>query len=54
MFGLVTTIIEVIGAAFIATGVGICFGFGAGLITAGILVIAGSIMATNATERGVE
>ena len=46
MFGLITTIIEAIGALCIAVGVGICFGLGAGLIAGGILAIAGSYLAS--------
>ena len=49
MFGLISTIIEIAGALSIAVGVGICFGLGAALITAGILAIAGSFLAS----RGV-
>lgn len=46
MFGLMTTLIEIAGATCIAVGFGICFGFGAGLIVAGILAIAGSYLFT--------
>lgn len=54
MFGLITTIIEIAGALLIATGVGLCFGIGAGLIAAGILTIAGSFLATRAMEGVAE
>ena len=50
MFGLITTIIEIVGALLISTGVALCFGIGAGLIAAGILTIAGSFLATRALE----
>ena len=46
MFGLITTMIEAIGALSISIGVGLCFGLGAGLIAGGILAIAGSYLAT--------
>lgn len=46
MFGLITTIVEIIGAVAISVGVGICFGLGAGLIVSGILAIAGSYFAS--------
>lgn len=54
MFGLITTIIELVGAILIAVGVGICFGLGAGLIAAGILILAGSYLATTVVERSAE
>lgn len=46
MFGIITTIIETVGAILISVGIGICFGIGAGLIAAGILTIAGSFLAS--------
>lgn len=49
MFGLITTIIESVGALSIAIGVGLCFGLGAALIVGGALLIAGSFLAS----RGV-
>lgn len=49
MFGLITTIIEAVGALSIAIGIGLCFGFGAALIAGGALLIAGSYLAS----RGV-
>lgn len=54
MFGIITTVIETIGALLIATGVGLCFGLGAGLIAAGVLAIAGSFLATRAMEGVAE
>jgi hypothetical protein len=41
----VTTLAEIVGAGFIASGVGVIFGLGACLIVAGLLIIAGSYMA---------
>lgn len=46
---LVSTSVEILGAALISIGFGVCFGLGAALIVAGILIIAGSYIAT----RGV-
>jgi hypothetical protein len=46
---LVSTLIELLGAALITAGVTISLGLGAGLIIAGILTIAGSYLAS----RGV-
>ena len=46
MFGIITTIIETVGALLIAIGVGLCFGLGAGLIAGGALAIAGSFLAS--------
>lgn len=46
MFGLITTIIEILGAVCISTGVGLCFGLGAALIAAGVLLLVGSYFAT--------
>ena len=54
VFGLITTITETVGALLIAIGVGICFGLGAALIVGGELILAGSYLATVASERGVE
>lgn len=50
VFGLITTAIEVIGASLISVGVGICFGLGAALIVGGILIIAGSVLASRAGD----
>ena len=49
MFGLISTIIEAIGGALVVAGIGVCFGIGAALIGAGVLLIAGSVLAS----RGV-
>jgi hypothetical protein len=46
--------IEILGATLISIGVGLCFGLGAGLISAGVLIVTGSFLATAATERGAE
>lgn len=54
VFGLITTVIELVGAILIAVGVGLCFGLGAGLIAAGILILAGSYLATTVVERSAE
>lgn len=54
MFGLITTIIEATGAILIAVGIGLCFGLGAALIAGGVLLLAGSYLATIASERGIE
>jgi hypothetical protein len=54
VFGIITTVIEITGALLIATGVGLCFGLGAGLIAAGILAIAGSFLATRTMEGVAE
>jgi hypothetical protein len=54
VFGIITTIVEISGATLIAVGIGLCFGLGAALITGGILILAGSYLATVATERSAE
>ena len=54
MFGIITTIVEISGATLIAVGIEICFGLGAALIAGGILILAGSYLATVATERSAE
>jgi hypothetical protein len=54
VFGIITTVIEVIGALLVSTGIGMCFGLGAGLIAAGVLVITGSFLATRAMEGVAE
>jgi hypothetical protein len=41
----ITTITELIGATMISVGLGIIFGFGAALISGGILIVIGSILA---------
>jgi hypothetical protein len=46
VFGLITTTIEVLGAISISVGVGFCFGLGAALIAAGVLLLVGSYLAT--------
>ena len=40
----ITTLGEVIGATSLSVGVGLCFGLGAGLIAAGVLILTGSIL----------
>jgi hypothetical protein len=47
VFGLITTIIEILGAVLIATGIGIIFGIGAACIAAGTLLLVGSYFATS-------
>ena len=54
MFGIITTIVEISGATLVAVGIGLCFGLGAALIAGGILILAGSYLATVATERSSE
>lgn len=41
----ITTITETIGATMISVGIGVIFGIGAALITGGILIVVGSILA---------
>lgn len=47
MFGLITTIIEILGAILIAVGIGIILGIGAACIAAGVLLLAGSYFVTS-------
>ena len=46
MFGLLTTIIEIVGAILITIGIALLLGVGAACITAGVLAIAGSYFAS--------
>jgi hypothetical protein len=41
----ITTVTELIGATMISIGLGIIFGLGAALLTGGILILVGSILA---------
>jgi len=41
----ITTIAELIGATMISVGLGVMFGVGAALVTGGILILVGSILA---------
>jgi hypothetical protein len=47
VFGLITTIIEILGAILIAVGIGIILGIGAACIASGVLLIAGSYFVTS-------
>lgn len=42
MIDYLTTFAEVVGASCIAVGIGLAFGFPFGLISAGVLILAGS------------
>ena len=44
--------IEIAGATMITSGIGLCFGLGAALISGGTLILAGSYLATRATDEG--
>lgn len=46
VFGLLTTIIEIVGAILITIGIALLLGVGAACITAGVLAIAGSYFAS--------
>ena len=46
MFGLLTTIIEIVGAILITIGIALLLGVGAACITGGVLAIAGSYFAS--------
>lgn len=48
---LITTAAEILGATFVATGVGIIFGLGASLIIAGVFLIAGSYLYASAVSE---
>ena len=50
MIDYITTFTEVVGATCIAVGVGMAFGFAAGLIAAGVLLLAGSYFAAGIGE----
>ena len=41
----ITTITELIGATMISVGLGVIFGVGAALVTGGILILVGSVLA---------
>jgi len=47
VFGLITTIAEILGAILIAIGIGIILGIGAACIAAGVLLLAGSYLITS-------
>jgi hypothetical protein len=52
VFGIITTIIEIVGAALIAVGIGVLFGVGAACIAAGALMLVGSYLATSGVTEG--
>ena len=52
MFGIITTIIEIVGATLIAVGIGVLFGIGAACIAAGALMLIGSYLATSGVVEG--